>query len=189
MCIWTNLEITLSHEGIHYNQSDQVVLLLIGYKISYNNEKLFLHSLCHLCERISLVTCKQRQAILLQWCDLTSSGDGSTFSGYGYTIRTASTTIRIMWHKIAFHLKLTIDSCTQYERWKPEIHGLHRCLPEERCEAIIFLLLLAPMCFLWNNLWSVCRYRMGPFSGWWSLGGNDQQNLVAPVWKYRSRCM
>ena len=36
------------------------------------------------------------------------------------------------------------------------------------------LLILAPMCFLWNNLWSVCRYIMGPFSGWRSLYGKGK---------------
>ena len=30
------------------------------------------------------------------------------------------------------------------------------------------------MCFLWNNLWSVCRYVMGPFSGWRSLCGKGK---------------
>ena len=36
------------------------------------------------------------------------------------------------------------------------------------------------MCFLWNNLWSVCRYVMGPFSGWWKLGGSGLWYLTAP---------
>ena len=48
-----------------------------------------------------------------------------------------------------------------------------------------FLLVLATMGFLWNNWWSVSLYKMGPFSGWWRLGGNDQQYLAAPIWKYR----
>ena len=85
-------------------------------KISYNNENLFLHSLCYLSELLSLVTCKQRGDHLLQWCDLTSSGDGSTLAGDCSTIRTKSYTIEMMWYKIAFHPKLTTDTCTQYER-------------------------------------------------------------------------
>ena len=48
------------------------------------------------------------------------------------------------------------------------------------------LLVLAFMCFLWNNLWSVSRYIMGPFSGWWRQGGNGQHYLAAHIWKYRS---
>ena len=39
--MWTDLERTASYEGIHYNQSDQEVLLEIINKIIYNNEKLF----------------------------------------------------------------------------------------------------------------------------------------------------
>ena len=39
---------------------------------------------------------------------------------------------------------------------------------------------------LWNYLWSVSRYVMGPLSGRWRQSGNDQQCLAAPVWKYRS---
>ena len=39
---------------------------------------------------------------------------------------------------------------------------------------------------MWNNLWSVSRYVMGPLSGWWRQSGNDQQCLAAPIWKYRS---
>ena len=39
---------------------------------------------------------------------------------------------------------------------------------------------------LWNDLWSVSRYVMGPLSGRWRQSGNDQQCLTAPIWKYRS---
>ena len=92
----------------------------------------------------------------------------------------------MMWYKIAFHPKLTTDTCTQYERWKPKIYGLCRCLPKEKWEVDRFLLFLAHTVFLWNNLWSVSRYIMGSFSGWWRLCGNDQQCLAAPIWKYRS---
>ena len=49
-----------------------------------------------------------------------------------------------------------------------------------------FLLVLALMCFLWNNLWSVSRYIIGPFSGWCRQGGNGQHYLAAPIWRYRS---
>ena len=49
-----------------------------------------------------------------------------------------------------------------------------------------FLFVLAPIGFLWNNLWSVSRYVMGPLSGRWRQSGNDQQCLAAPIWKYRS---
>ena len=42
------------------------------------------------------------QTILLQWCDLTSSGDGSTLSGDCSTIRIKSNTIKMMWYKLHF---------------------------------------------------------------------------------------
>ena len=58
--------------------------------------------------------------------------------------------------------------------------------PRKKWEVEIFLLVLAHIGFLWNNLWSVSRYVMWQFSGRWRLGGNDQQCLAAPIWKYRS---
>ena len=64
--------------------------------------------------------------------------------------------------------------------------GLHRCLPKEKWQVERFLFVLAPIGFLWNNLWSVSRYVMGPLSGPWRQSGNDQQCLAAPIWKYRS---
>ena len=84
----------------------------------------------------------------------------------------------------AVHPKLTTDPCTPYER--PKIYGLHRCLPKEKWQIERFLFLLASIGFLWNNLWSVSRYVMGPLSGRWRQSGNDQQCLAAPIWKYRS---
>ena len=48
------------------------------------------------------------------------------------------------------------------------------------------LLILAPICFLWNNLWSVCRYITGPISGCSSQDGASQQHMTAPIWKCMS---
>ena len=56
----------------------------------------------------------------------------------------------------------------------------------EKWDVDRFLLVLAPIGFLWNNLWSVSRYIIGPLSGRWRQGGIDQQRLAAPIWKYRS---
>ena len=50
----------------------------------------------------------------------------------------------------------------------------------------IFACLSTYIGFLWNKLWSVSRYIMGPLSGRWRLCGNDQQCLAAPIWIYRS---
>ena len=66
------------------------------------------------------------------------------------------------------------------------IYGFHRCLPNEKWEVERFLLVLVLIGFLWNNLWSVSRYIMGSFSGWWRLGGDDLRYLAAPIWKCRS---
>ena len=66
------------------------------------------------------------------------------------------------------------------------IYGFHRCLPKEKWEVKRFLLVLVPIGILWNNLWSVSRYIMGSFSGWWRLGGDDLRYLAAPIWKCRS---
>ena len=69
---------------------------------------------------------------------------------------------------------------------KHMVYSLHRCLSREKWEVKIFLLVLPHIGFLWNNLWSFSRYIMWPFSGPWRLGGNDQQCIAAPFWKYRS---
>ena len=68
----------------------------------------------------------------------------------------------------------------------PHIYSFHRCLPKEKWEVERCLLVLVPIGFLWNNLWSVSRYIMGSFSGWWRLGGDDLRYLAAPIWKCRS---
>ena len=77
---------------------------------------------------------------------------------------------------------------SMYTIWEIETqnYGLHRCLPKEKWQIERFLFLLASIGFLWNNLWSVSRYVMGPLSGRWRQSGNDQQCLAAPIWKYRS---
>ena len=56
----------------------------------------------------------------------------------------------------------------------------------EMADRNIFVCLSLSTGFLWNNLWSVSRYVMGPLSGRWRQKGNDQQCLTAPIWKYRS---
>ena len=56
----------------------------------------------------------------------------------------------------------------------------------EMADRKIFVCLSTYIGFLWNNLWSVSRYVMGPLSGRWKQNGNDQQCLAAPIWKYRS---
>ena len=76
--MWTNLERTVSHEGKHYNQSDQVVLSLIMYEINYINEKHFYIRYATWVSGYHWLHVSKGQTILLQWCDLTSSGDGST---------------------------------------------------------------------------------------------------------------
>ena len=58
--MWKKLEREMSHGVIHENQSDQVVFLLNMYKISYDNRKRLLPSLCLQSERLSFVTCEQR---------------------------------------------------------------------------------------------------------------------------------
>ena len=88
--------------------------LLTKFVITTKN--LFLHSLCYLMSCSHWLHVSKGQTILLQWCDLTSSGDGSTLSGDCSTNRTKSNTIKTMWYNIAFHPKLTTDTCTQYER-------------------------------------------------------------------------
>ena len=68
----------------------------------------------------------------------------------------------------------------------PKISDLHRWPPKEECEVKRYLLVFAPICFLWNNLWSVSRYIMGPFSGWWRLVGRTIPVSNPPIWKCRS---
>ena len=48
------------------------------------------------------------------------------------------------------------------------------------------LLILASMCFLWNNLWSVCRYITRPITGCSSQDRPVNNILTAPIWKCMS---
>ena len=75
-----------------------------------------------------------------------------------------------------------------YTAWeiKTKIWGSHRQLPKEEWEINICRLSWYQCAFLRNNLWSFCRYIMGPFSGWWRLGGKCQQHLTAPILKCMS---
>ena len=111
---------------------------------------------------------KTRQTILLQWCDLTSSCDGSTSSGDRSIAWTVSNTIKMIWHKIAFHLQLMIDIniyiyiyiyINMRDR-SPKSWLYTAGFPGRsgRVGGQNVLLMLAPLCFLWNNLWPVCRY-------------------------------
>ena len=44
-------------------------------------------------------------------------------------------------------------------------------------QILCFLLILVPMWFLWDNLWSVFPYIMGPFTGCSSQDGKGQHHL------------
>ena len=117
---------------------------------------------------IGYIHVSKGQIISLQWCDFTSSGDGSTSPGDGSTIRTASNTIKWYDIKIVFHLKLITDTCTKHQIETQNL-GFKQTPSQGGVGGPNILLILAPTCFLLNNLWSVCRYIMGPFSSWRSL--------------------
>ena len=144
----------------------------------------FLHSLCHLSEQLPLVTCKQRASHFtpMMWFDF---------------IRWQFHFIRGRFHYsncIKFNHNNMTQNCISsethnwcmYTIWEIETPNLWftRCLPKEKWEVKRFLLVLVLMCFLWNNRWSVSRYIMGPFSGWWRQGGNGQHYLAAAIWIY-----
>ena len=114
--MWTYLERTVSHEDIHYKQSTKWYCFRICMKFIISHSKTVLPSLCLLSERPSWVVCKQRTDNFTQtmWFDIIKWW--SHFTRGGFTIRTASNTIKVIWYKIAFHLKLITDTCTQHER-------------------------------------------------------------------------
>ena len=64
--------------------------------------------------------------------------------------------------------------------------GFTNMTSQRGVESQNILLILAPICFLWNKLWSVCRYITGPISGCSSQDGTSQQHLTAPIWKCMS---
>ena len=75
---------------------------------------------------------------------------------------------KMIWHKIVFHLKLITDTCTKHQIETQNL-GFKQTPSQGGVGGPNILLILAPTCFLLNNLWSVCRYIMGPFSSWRSL--------------------
>ena len=182
-----------------------VSLVLLGYSLgAFKDVKLTSNGVGCKCKIICKEQCRMKtyitinrtkwycssifmkgRIVLLQWCDLTSSGDASISSGDYSTIRTASNTIEMIWHKIAFHLKLITH---MYTTWEIETQnlGFTQMASQGGEGGQNDLLILALMCFLWNNLWSVCLYIIGSFGGWWRLGGKDQRYLTAPIWKCRS---
>ena len=91
------------------------------------------------------------RTILLQWCDLTSSSDGSTSSGDVSTILSASDAVKNM-------IKNRISSETHnwyvYATWEIELQnlGFTQMTSQGGVEGQNILLILTLMCFLWNNL-------------------------------------
>ena len=69
---------------------------------------------------------------------------------------------------------------------EPQNLGFTQMTSQGGVEDQNILLILAPICFLWNNQWSVCRYITGPMSGCSGQDGTSQQNSTAPIRKWIS---
>ena len=125
------------------------------------------------------------QTSLHQWCDLTSSSDGSTSSGDGSTILSIKYCQKYM---IQNRTSSETHNWYVYATWEtePKHLGFTQMTFQGVVEGQNILLILSPICLLWNNLWSVCRYIIGPVSGCSSQDGTSQQHLAAPIRKYMS---
>ena len=119
-------------------------------------------------------------AILLQWCDLTSSTDGSTSSGVGSTILSASNTV-MNTIQPAFPLKLITETYTQHNRSRVYTDDFPRRSGRSKYFAYLgtyVLFVEQPVVSLWLN---------NRVNHWLSEPGWDgQQRLIAPVWKCMS---
>ena len=145
--------------------------------------KFFLHSLCHLSELLSLVTCEQRADHFtpMMWFDF---------------IRWRFHLIRRRFHYsncIRYNQNNVTQNCISpethnwymYRAWEIKIQNLW--LTQMASQGGVWgQKIFACLCFLWNNLWSVSRYIMGPFSGWWRLEGRTNPVSNPPIWKCRS---
>ena len=78
---------------------------------------------------------------------------------------------RMILHKIAFCLKSITDSSTKHKRLKSRVEtdGFPR-----KSRRLKYFACLGTYVLLWNNMWSVCHYVIGPFGGWWRLGGSGK---------------
>ena len=136
----------------------------ICIKLVISTKNFFLSSLCLWSERLSLVTCKQRadHFTAMVWFDF----------------------IKWRFHFIRrrFHYSECIKYCQKHmiqNRISSETYNWYVCATWEiepqnlgftqmislgGVEGQNILLILAPIWFLWNNLWSVCRYITGPIS-------------------------
>ena len=95
--------------------------------------------------------------------------------------------IQLEWCDTKLHFIRNSQLIHVHNMWdrKPKIYDLHRCLPKKEREVKRFLLVFAPMSYLWD-LWSVSRYIMGPSSGWLRLVGLTSPVFNPPIWKCRS---
>ena len=101
------------------------------------------------------------QPILLQWWDLTSSSDSSTSSRDCSTILSASNTVKNMIQNRISSKNHNWYVSTTWEI-EPQNLGFTQMTSQGGVEGQKILLILAPMCFLWNNFWSVCHYTTRP---------------------------
>ena len=145
------------------------------HKMTYYNKKLSLPSLCLLSEQLSLVTCKQRADHFtpMMWVDSINKW-------------------RFHFLRARFHYFECIKYCQKdmiQNRISSETHNWYVYATQmisQEVEGQNSLLFLAPMCFLWNNLGSVCRYITRPISTCSSQDGTGQQQLAAPIRKCMS---
>ena len=152
------------------------------HEVNYDDQHFF-PSLCLLSEQLSLVTCKQSADYFtpVLWFDfirwrvhfimgLIPYLDCNKYSQNDITQYCVSSKTH-NWYMY-----------TTWEMDKQNL-GFTQMASQGGEGGQNILLILAPMCFLWNNLWSVCCCIMGPFSSWWRLNGKSQWYLTIPFEK------
>ena len=145
--------------------------------------KTFLPSIGLLSERLSLVTCKQRvdHFTPMVWFDLIKWPFHFTRGRLHYSeyIRYCQKTYDTN------HISSETHNWYVYATWEiePQNLGFTQMTFQGGVEGQNILLILAPICFLWNNLWPVCRYITGLIQ-WLLEPGWDESTTFKPAIRY-----
>ena len=153
------------------------------YEISHCNQNLLHFHHTSLSDQLLLVTCKQRadHFTSMMWFDFTRwlyhFIEGR--SHHSDCIKYSQNDM------IQNYILSETDNWCMYATCEiePKNFGFTQMTSRGAAEGQIILLVLARVCFSWNNQWLLYS---GPFSGCLRQDGKGQQYITVPIWKCMS---